>query len=68
LHGPLRRNGVSIDLAEYQRYDNRFVQASFPADRVRIEANNSWLELDWNTATRRWGDEGDNGRRSQRTG
>jgi hypothetical protein len=51
-HGALRRNGVAIDLGVDQRYDNRFVKASFPAERVRVEANGHWLELDWRESRR----------------
>jgi hypothetical protein len=45
--GPLRRSGVPLFIADYGRYENRFVQAPLPADRLRVEANGQWLEVDW---------------------
>jgi hypothetical protein len=51
--GPLRRNGAEVSLATSARFDNRFVHAPLPAERVRVEAAGRWLELDWRGATRR---------------
>jgi len=45
--GPLVREGVDIPLRDYPRYDNPFVQAEFPAERVDIRHGDHRLTLDW---------------------
>lgn len=51
--GPLRRNGAAVTIASDFRYDNPFVQAPFPSERVTVEANGLSLELVWTDGTRR---------------
>lgn len=45
--GPLVREGVDVRLRDYPRYDNPFVQAEFPAERVDIRHGDHRLTLDW---------------------
>ena len=45
--GPLRRNGETVPLTDYPRYDNPYVQAAFPADRIEVHSGAHRLVLDW---------------------
>lgn len=49
---PLLREGESIPLGDYPRYENPYCSAEFPADRVRFEHGGAWLELNWSTFER----------------
>ncbi len=51
-HGPLRRNGQIVPLHDYPRYENPYVTADFPAERITVRAVGHVLTLDWLTATR----------------
>jgi hypothetical protein len=51
-NAPLRRNGFAVDLHPAVRYDNPYVQAAFPAERIRVEHAGLTLDLDWVNATR----------------
>lgn len=44
---PLKQNGRVISLHDYPRYDNKYVQADFPADVVEITFGNQKLILDY---------------------
>jgi len=50
--GPLRRNGLAVRLDDYPRYDNRFVQASFPSTTVAVQHGSEHLHLDWHGGRR----------------
>ncbi len=45
--GPLRRAGQVVPLHDYPRYDNPYVRAEFPAERVVVNAGGHELVLDW---------------------
>ena len=52
-HGPLRCGGQVVPLHGYPRYDNPYVHADFPAQRVSVSAGGCSIELDW-----RWNEDG----------
>ena len=45
--GPLKQDGQPIELHGHPRYDNPFVQADFPAERVDFQHGDHQLTLDW---------------------
>lgn len=53
--GSLRRNGEAIPLRGFPRYDNRFVRAAFPSERIHVEGNTGSLTLDWGPGAREVG-------------
>jgi hypothetical protein len=44
---PLRQNGQTVNLGGYSRYDNPYVQAEFPAEKLDVHLGEHWLKLDW---------------------
>ncbi|MCX6032507.1 MAG: hypothetical protein NT169_24840 [Chloroflexi bacterium] len=52
--GPLRRDGPVVPLHGYGRYENPYVRADFPAERVAVRAGGHALELDWKQMSRQW--------------
>lgn len=50
--GPLSRSGTTVELHDYPRYQNPFLHAGFPAERVSISHNDQRLMLDWQTLQR----------------
>lgn len=44
---PLTQNGQPVQLHEYLRYDNPFVQADFRADQITVIHEQNTLHLDW---------------------
>jgi len=50
--GPLRRNGEAVPLADYPRYDNPYIQAAFPPQRIEMRCGTHGLVLDWTTLQR----------------
>jgi hypothetical protein len=50
--GPLTQNDAPVPLHDYPRYDNPFVQAEFPAERVAFRHGDHRLILDWRTLER----------------
>jgi hypothetical protein len=50
--GPLRVNGAAVPLRGYPRYDNPYVQASFPPEEIGVGCGGHWLRLNWKTAER----------------
>lgn len=51
-NGPLKKNGQTVPLGDYPRYDNPYTQTAFPADSVTFRHNDHWLELDWTNLRR----------------
>jgi hypothetical protein len=51
--GPLRQDGRAVPLHGHPRYDNPYVQAAFPAERVSVRLGDHALELDWPATCRR---------------
>jgi hypothetical protein len=51
--GPLRQDGRAVPLHGHPRYENPYVQADFPAERVSVGLDEHALELDWPAAGRR---------------
>jgi len=51
-HGVLKQNVKAIKLDEYSRYDNPYVQASFPGNKIWLSHNNEWLNLNYETLER----------------
>ena len=45
--GPLRKDGQEIKLRAYPRYDNPYIKADFPSDRILVQAGEFRLLLDW---------------------
>jgi hypothetical protein len=45
--GPLRHNGQIVTLHDYKRYDNPYVRADFPSERLTVQAGGHELKLDW---------------------
>ena len=50
--GPLVQNETPVALHDYPRYQNPFVRAAFPAERVTARHGNQQLTLDWRTLQR----------------
>jgi hypothetical protein len=50
--GPLTLNGEIVELENYPRYDNPYVQAPFDSTEIHIKANNRELYLNWETGER----------------
>jgi len=50
--GPLRQNGQVVNLGEYPRYDNPYVQADFPMEALEVRLGKRWLRLDWGRGER----------------
>lgn len=50
--GPLRRDGEEVPLHGHPRYDNPYVHADFPAERVSVRLGEHTLELDWPAGAR----------------
>lgn len=50
--GDLRRNGQTIPLRDYPRYDNPYAQVDFPAKVIEVNLGEHGLRLDWNRALR----------------
>lgn len=50
--GPLRRDGRVVPLGDYARYDNPYVQADFPPEKIALRHGDHWLELDWHNLER----------------
>jgi hypothetical protein len=44
---PLRQEGQIVKLGGYPRYDNPYVQADFPAEKLEVRLGKHWLILDW---------------------
>ena len=40
-----------IELTDYPRYGNVFVEAEFPGDRINIHHQDAWLRLDYQKGT-----------------
>jgi hypothetical protein len=49
---PLRQNGAVVPLGDYPRYDNPYVQASFPAGEIVLRHGTHELRLNWQDAAR----------------
>lgn len=49
---PFMQNGHPIQVHDYPRYDNPYVQAGFAADEIVVTANEAYLKLDWQAMTR----------------
>lgn len=49
---PLLQNGQAISQSDFPRYDNPYVQASFPSDQIEVRAGDNHLRLDWKNAKR----------------
>lgn len=43
----LKQNGQIIQLADYPRYYNPYMEASFPGDKISIDNNGHWLRLNY---------------------
>jgi hypothetical protein len=50
--GRLRRNGRTVPLDGYARYDNPWVRAEFPADEVTVRHGDHSLRLGWKAGVR----------------
>jgi hypothetical protein len=50
--GRLRRDGRSVKLGDYARYDNPYSDAPFAADEMTFRHNGQWLRLNWATVER----------------
>lgn len=50
--GDLRQNGQPVELGNYPRYDNPYMQADFPAEQMTIRHAEQSLRLDWQTGLR----------------
>ncbi|MFX1411799.1 MAG: hypothetical protein ACFFA6_15745 [Promethearchaeota archaeon] len=50
--GPLRQRGAVVSLGDYARYDNPYVQADFPPERIEVRCGEHWLRLGWPAAAR----------------
>jgi hypothetical protein len=50
--GPLCQNGALVPLGDYPRYDNPYVQASFPANEIVLRHGAHELRLNWQEAAR----------------
>jgi len=44
--GPLINNGRNVNMHNHPRYENQYVQAQFPPERIEITHNNNSLSLD----------------------
>jgi hypothetical protein len=51
--GDLLQNGNPVPLRDYPRYRNPYMEVAFPADEVTIRKADHFLELKWDTVTRR---------------
>jgi hypothetical protein len=51
--GPLSVNGGIVELDNYPRYDNPYVQADFESNKIHVQANDKELYLNWETGERR---------------
>jgi len=49
----LIRNGVSIDVRDYKRYENPYSSADFPANIITFELNGNSFTLDFENKTRK---------------
>jgi hypothetical protein len=45
--GPLLREGRTISLRDYPRYDNPYANAAYPAESIEISHASSTMSLDW---------------------
>jgi hypothetical protein len=52
--GPLTVDGEMVELENYPRYDNPFVQAPFDPTEIHVKANNRELYVNWETGERRF--------------
>jgi hypothetical protein len=50
--GPLRQDGRAVSLGDYPRYDNPYVQADFPPEKITLRHGDHRLELDWKNLER----------------
>lgn len=50
--GPLSVDGVEIQLHDYPRYDNPYVQAQFDLAEIRVAADDHELYLNWRMVER----------------
>lgn len=50
--GDLRKDGRTIPLNDYPRYDNPYAQADFPAAVIEVNLGKDNLRLDWNHVLR----------------
>jgi hypothetical protein len=50
--GPCRQNGVVVQLHDYDRYNNPYVTAAFPGNKIQVRAKDHWLSLDYGTLQR----------------
>jgi hypothetical protein len=53
--GPLRQEGQVVELGNYPRYDNPYVQADFPMEGLEARLGERRLRLDWGRVERDWG-------------
>ena len=51
--GPLTVDGEIVNMDDYPRYDNPYVQAEFDPTEIHVKANNKELYLNWETGERR---------------
>ena len=45
--GPLRQGGTEIPLSDYPRYDNPYVYADFPCEKLTIRKGDDFMHLSW---------------------
>jgi len=50
--GPLTVNGEAVNLENYPRYDNPYVQAEFDSNEIHVKANGKALYLNWERGER----------------
>jgi hypothetical protein len=51
--GDCTQNGEVVPLDNFPRYENPYCQADFPSEKITIQLDDHWLELDWESGTRR---------------
>ena len=50
--GDVLHNGAPVELGGYGRYENPWTQSAFPGDNIRFSHGDSYLELDFDSASR----------------
>jgi hypothetical protein len=50
--GPLTVDGENVNVEDYPRYDNPYVQAEFDPNEIHVKANGKELYLNWETSER----------------
>ncbi|MBN1584670.1 MAG: hypothetical protein JXA89_28445 [Anaerolineae bacterium] len=50
--GPFTRDGQIVNLMDFARYENPYVLAPFPLERIDVRCGGHALQLDWPTTTR----------------